>query len=151
MVTEVFTPVANSDVWKVTLAARLITGRLFLFCPPGHCLVCLGDGQHHPFGSGIGYLFGLASDLLRKSSPLLGVIRNLRHKPYYRRSRNSSRLRCQSLSSKRFVASISAATGSSSGISRAAFSIAAPHAQPNSVAASSIFLGYEGERANQDK
>jgi hypothetical protein len=29
--------------------------------------------------------------------------------------------------------------------------LAALHAQPNSVAASSIFKGYEGQAANQDK
>src|SRR3954452_21955924 len=64
------------------LAARLITGRLFPFlCPTRHCVVSLGDVQHDLLGSAIGYLFGLASDLLRKCSPLFGLIPNLRHGP----------------------------------------------------------------------
>ena len=70
--------VANGD-FAEDLPARLL-GRLFLFfCPMSHPIVSLGDVQHHLLGSGVGYLFGLTSGLLRKSSPVLGVIRNLHH------------------------------------------------------------------------
>jgi hypothetical protein len=67
-----------------------------------------GKNRRSPAATGVGYLFGLNSGLLRKSSPVLGsseicIIS-------YRRSRSSSRLRCQSLRLNVSAPAVSAAS-----------------------------------------